>query len=207
MGKSKRKLKKSKMGKGVLTEEAIDIPEGVTVDIKNKMVSVKGPLGTIKKGFGNLPCLLRKRVAKNQKNQFVVSVWFKNRKQRATVKTLTSLVDNMMVGVTKGYRYVMKYGHKRHPMKPQSSKDGLSITVSNYLGSKEDRKILAPAGVKIECDPENAAKEIIVTGIDNESIGTCCARIHQSCRPKALDRRKFEDGLYIQTRGLQKEED
>jgi len=112
----------------------------------------------------------------------------------------------MMIGVTKGYRYVMKYGHKRHPMKPQSAKDGNSITVSNYLGAKEDRKITAPAGVKIECDPENAAKEIIITGIDNESVGDCAARIHQSCRPRNLDRRKFEDGLYIQTRGLQSED-
>merc|ERR1711937_102970 len=206
MGKSKRKLEKSKMGKGVLTEEAIDIPEGVTVDIKNKMVSVKGPLGTIRKGFGNLPCLLRKRVAKNQKNQFVVSVWFKNRKQRASVKTLTSLVDNMMVGVTKGYRYVMKYGFKRHPMKPASSKDGKSIKISNYLGAEEVKSITAPKGVTIECDPENPQKEIILTGIDNESVGTCASMIHQSCRPRALDRRKFEDGLYIQKRGLIDEE-
>merc|ERR1711976_342 len=56
-----------------------------------------------------------------------ISIWFKNRKQKSLAKTMASLVDNMVIGVTKGYRYVMKYGHKRHPMKPQSSKDGKKL--------------------------------------------------------------------------------
>merc|ERR1712064_272278 len=118
--------------------------------------------------------------------------WFKNRKQRAIVTTMTALVDNMVTGVTKGYRYVMKFGHKRHPMKPASSKDGKNIKIENYLGAKEVRSINAP---------EDAQKEVIIEGIDNESVGTCAAMIHQSCRPKNLDRRKFEDGLYISKRG------
>jgi len=99
----------------------------------------------------------------------------------------------------------MKYGHKRHPMKPASSKDGKNIKIQNYLGAQEVRSIDAPAGVSIKCDEDDKAKEIIVTGIDNESVGTCCALIHQSCRPRNLDRRKFEDGLYIQIRGTQEE--
>merc|ERR1712072_1498642 len=96
----------------------------------------------------------------------------------------------------------MKFGHKRHPMKPASSADGKSIKIENYLGAKETRCIKAPEGVKITCDPESTSKEVIIEGIDNESVGTCAALIHQSCRPRALDRRKFEDGLYIQKRGL-----
>jgi len=139
------------------------------------------------------------------KGKFNISVWFKDRKRRAIVKSMASIVDNMCVGVTKGYRYIMKYGHKRHPMKPQSSKDGKNIKIQNYLGAQEVRSIDAPAGVNIKCDEDDKAKEIIVTGIDNESVGTCCALIHQSCRPRNLDRRKFEDGLYIQVRGLQEE--
>merc|ERR1711977_255775 len=163
-----------KMGKAVLTEANVDVPSNVDVSVKNKVVTVSGPRGKISKSFGNSAVLLRPTEDKSGK-KLNIAIWFKNRKQKSLAKTMASLVDNMVIGVTKGYRYVMKYGHKRHPMKPQSSKDGLSITVGNYLGAKEDRKIVAPAGVKIECDPENAAKEIIVTGIDNESVGTCCA--------------------------------
>merc|ERR1711862_378951 len=137
------------------------------------------------------------------KKTFKIQMWFVNRKQKSAVKTMTTLVENMITGVTKGYRYVMKYGFKRHPMKPITAKDGNSIRIENYLGAKEIKQIQAPAGVKLSSDPDDKekGKEIIVTGIDNELVGTCCALIHQSSRPRALDRRKFEDGLYISNRG------
>merc|ERR1712151_1184376 len=195
------------MGKAVLTEASVDVPQNVTITVKNKAVTVKGPLGSITKGFQNLPCLLRTKETKDAGKQFNIAIWFKNRKQRSVAKTLASIVDNMIIGVTKGYKYTMRYGFKRHPMKPITDKSGLSIKIENYLGSKKVVKINAPAGVKMHTDPEDKerGKEITVTGIDNELVGTTCALIHQSCRPHALDRRKFEDGLYIQNRGLQAE--
>jgi large subunit ribosomal protein L9e len=162
-------------------------------------------LGKIKKQFKTLPVLMRLKKDKDGKQAVEIRMWFANRKNRSVVKTLASLMDNMCTGVTAGYKYIMKYGHKRHPMKPASSKDGKSIKIANYLGQQETNSINAPAGVNIECDPENPLKEIFITGIDNESVGTCAALIHQSCRPRNLDRRKFEDGLYIQVRGLQQE--
>merc|ERR1712066_444113 len=178
-----------------------------TIEVKHKIVKVTGPLGSISKGFKNLPVLLRNKEDKAGK-KLNISIWFKNRKQRALAKTMASLVDNMVIGVTKGYKYIMKFGFKRHPMKPITSKDGKSIKIENYLGAKEVKHIAAPAGVKMHTDPEDKekGKEITLVGIDNELVGTTCSLIHQSCRPRALDRRKFEDGLYIQTRGLQKEE-
>merc|ERR1711862_61713 len=206
MGKSK--FFKREMGKAVLTEAMVDIPEGVTIQIKSKIVKVTGPLGSISKGFKNSAVLFRNRDTKEGK-KFAISIWFKNRKQRALAKTMASLVDNMVIGVTSGYKYVMRYGFKRHPMKPITAKDGKSIKIENYLGAKDIKDITAPEGVKMHTDPEDKekGKEITVTGIDNELVGTACSLIHQSCRPRALDRRKFEDGLYIQTRGLQKEQE
>jgi large subunit ribosomal protein L9e len=192
--------KSKKMGKAVLTESNVAIPSGVEVVVRNRMITASGPRGKVTKSFPNCSVLMRNHEVKGVKS-LNIAIWFKNRKNRALTKTMASLVENMIVGVTKGYRYVMKYGHKRHPMKPASAKDGKSIQVANYLGSQYTRVIKAPAGVTVECDPENQAKEIFVTGIDNEMVGTTCAMIHQSCRPRNLDRRKFEDGLYIQTRG------
>ena len=37
--------------KTILTEELIDIPEGVEVDCKSRNVSVTGPLGVLKRSF------------------------------------------------------------------------------------------------------------------------------------------------------------
>merc|ERR1712151_1038617 len=122
MGKSKF-CTKGKMGKAVLTWANVDVPAGVTIEVKHKIVKVTGPLGSISKGFKNLPVLLRNKEDKAGK-KLNISIWFKNRKQRALAKTMASLVDNMVIGVTKGYKYIMKFGFKRHPMKPITSKDG-----------------------------------------------------------------------------------
>merc|ERR1712183_693931 len=105
-----------KMGKAVLTEANVDVPENVTVEVKNKTVSVSGPRGKISKSFSNCAVLLRNTQDKAGK-KLNIAIWFKNRKQKSLAKTMASLVENMVIGVTKGYRYVMKYGHKRHPKK------------------------------------------------------------------------------------------
>merc|ERR1712139_242818 len=132
-----------KMGKAVLTEANVDVPENVTVEVKNKTVSVSGPRGKISKSFSNCAVLLRNTQDKAGK-RLNISIWFKNRKQKSLTKTMASLVENMVVGVTKGYRYVMKYGHKRHPMKPASTKDKKQISIANYLGSQDTKVINAP---------------------------------------------------------------
>jgi len=37
--------------KTILTEELVDIPENVEVDFKSRNVTVKGPLGVLKRNF------------------------------------------------------------------------------------------------------------------------------------------------------------
>merc|ERR1711953_1405560 len=121
------------------------------------VVTVSGPRGKISKSFGNCAVLLRPQEDKSGK-KLNIAIWFKNRKQKSLAKTMASLVDNMVIGVTKGYRYVMRYGFKRHPMKPITSKDQKSMRIENYLGSKETKTINAPEGVKISSDPDDKEK-------------------------------------------------
>ena len=35
----------------ILTEELIDIPEGISIEFKSRNVTVKGPLGVLKRSF------------------------------------------------------------------------------------------------------------------------------------------------------------
>ncbi len=37
--------------KTILTEELIDIPEGISIEFKSRNVTVKGPLGVLKRSF------------------------------------------------------------------------------------------------------------------------------------------------------------
>merc|ERR1712228_819888 len=95
-------------GKAVLTEANVDVPSNVDVSVKNKVVTVSGPRGKISKSFGNSAVLLRPTEDKSGK-KLNISIWFKNRKQKSLAKTMASLVDNMVIGVTSGYiRYEIR---------------------------------------------------------------------------------------------------
>jgi large subunit ribosomal protein L9e len=41
--------------KYILTEDHIEIPDGITVNAKSKKIEVTGPLGTLKKAFKHVP--------------------------------------------------------------------------------------------------------------------------------------------------------
>lgn len=192
------------MVKSILKEERVEAIANVELTLKSKVVSVKGPKGTLTRSFANVPVQMHGEY--NDKKQLVainVRVWFARSKFRSAITSICKHIKNMMVGVTKGYSYVMKYGYNLTPMQPVAIEDGKALQVTNYLGEKITRKIRAGPGCTIKTKDLEAKKEIEVTGINNESVGQTCARINQSCKPKNKDRRKFKDGIYIFTRGTQ----
>ena len=84
----------------------------------------------------------------------------------------------MINGVTRGFRYVMKYGYKILPMQPVVEDNGKTLKVINFLGDKYIRTIRALDGVTISTSEENNKKEIEVFGIDPNSVGLPCALIN-----------------------------
>jgi len=51
-----------------LTSEELDVPKGVTVDVKSRDVVVKGPLGTLKRSFKHVSAdIFKKKDAKGSK--------------------------------------------------------------------------------------------------------------------------------------------
>ena len=192
------------MVKSILKEERIEVLANAELSLKSKVVTVKGPKGTLTRSFANVPVQMHAEY--NDKKQIIainVRVWFARSKFRSAITSICKHIKNMMVGVTKGYSYIMKYGYNLTPMQPVAIEDGKVLQVTNYLGEKITRKIRAGPGCTITTKNSEAKKEIEVTGINNEAVGQTCARINQSCKPKNKDRRKFKDGIYIFTRGLQ----
>ena len=67
----------------------------VTLEAKNRIVTVKGPRGELKKSFRHLSCEL----TKVGRNKLRVDVWFAKRKQLACLQTICSHVNNLIKGV------------------------------------------------------------------------------------------------------------
>ena len=83
----------------VLKTEELDIPEGVTVDIKSRVITVKGPRGTLTKNVRHIDMDIR--ILKGKTNKVTLAVWQGGRKHVACLRTIKSLIVNMITGVTK----------------------------------------------------------------------------------------------------------
>lgn len=75
----------------------------VTVTIKARIVTVKGPKGEIVKNFRHMPLemQIKKQAIKKRKGKFLhIRMWFGSKKQACSVSTLKTLIKNMITGVT-----------------------------------------------------------------------------------------------------------
>lgn len=77
-------------------------------------MTVKGPRGELKKDLKHLAVSFEKP-AKGD-NTILISLHHGNRKNVAALRTVRSLIHNMVVGVTKGYKYKMRYVYAHFPI-------------------------------------------------------------------------------------------
>ena len=102
--------------KTVLASRTIDVPEGIEVDVKSREVTVKGPRGTLFKSFKHQSMDLQKLTGEDGKISIRLDLWFASRKQLACVRTIMSHIDNMFVGVTRGFIYKMRFVYSHFPI-------------------------------------------------------------------------------------------
>ena len=127
-----------------------------------------------------------------------VAVHNGDRKHVAALRTVKSLVDNMITGVTKGYKYKMRYVYAHFPINVNIvEKDGAKfIEVRNFLGDKKSRNVPVRDGVTIEFST-NVKDEIVLSGNSVEDVSQNAADLQQICRVRNKDIRKFLDGIYV----------
>merc|ERR1712094_80825 len=173
----------------------VKIPEGVTVDIKSRAVVVKGPRGTLSKSFKHMQIDLFKPA----ENIIKIEKWFSLSKEQSAIKTCSSHIQNMIIGVTKGFKYRMKMVYAHFPTNAQISGDGKSVDMVNFIGQKVKFHVDAYEGVKIERDPKLTQSFSSVATTLSLSPGP----VHSSTRVavKRKDIRKFLDGVYVAEKG------
>jgi len=169
----------------------VKIPEGISATVNNRVVTIKGKRGVLRKNFKHtqldIKMLGKKRIQ--------VEKWFGSRKDIATVRTVISHIENMMKGVTNGYRYKMKSVYAHFPINIAIQDDGVTVEVRNFLGEKYVRRVSMSPGVK--CVQTGQKDEIAIEGNDLELVSQSAAQIQQCVLVKNKDIRKFLDGIYV----------
>ena len=185
----------------ILKKKEVQVPEGVTVTVAKKIVTVEGPKGSLKRSFLNTPVQIIPNKEEGRVVSVLVRIWFSKSKPRSLVTSIAKHISNMIEGVTKGFKYTMKYGYNILPMKPTAIDGGKTLQVTNFYGQKYIHRVACQPGVSVAIDEDHVKKRILVTGISKEAVGLTCSRINQTFKSRGVDKRKFKDGIYVELRG------
>ncbi len=148
----------------------IPIPNGVDISIKKNSVSVKGPKGELQRDFPPEIDL------KEEDGQIVVTRNSDHRTHRAKHGLTRSLLNNMVVGVSEGFKrdlYIEGVGYR-------ASLDGKKLVLN--LGFSHPVVFDPPDGISFEVD--KSGRELVVKGIDKEVVGEIAARIRRKRPPE-----------------------
>jgi len=183
----------------IYTTRTVEIPEGVEVDVKARKLTVKGPKGQLVREFKHLNL----DIQKVEDGNIRVDLWFGGRANISCIRTVCSHIANMITGVTKGFRYKMRFCYAHFPINVTAVGD--VVEIRNFLGEKNVRRIPLLEGVKYTRTAD-VKDQIEISGIDITKVSLSCAKISQSCNVKNKDIRKFLDGIYVTEKGLDENE-
>ena len=127
-----------------------------------------------------------------------VDMWFGTRETIAAIRTICSHIENMITGVTKGFKYKMRFCYAHFPINVSSVKEGNNdvVEIRNFLGEKKVRRVELLEGVKY-FRTADVKDQIEISGIDVAKVSLSCAKIAQTTAVKNKDIRKFLDGIYV----------
>lgn len=162
------------------------MPEGVTVSLQGRVLSVKGKLGEAKKNFDKINVNISV-----DGNKVTFSPFSAKKKDNVIVNTVNSIVRNMVNGVTKGYTYRLKVVYAHFPITVKTRGD--QILIENFVGERSPRvsHIVGDCKVSVEGD------DVLVKGVSLEDVGQTAANVEQATKIKRKDQRIFLDGVYI----------
>jgi large subunit ribosomal protein L9e len=123
--------------KTILSSETMDIPDGVSIKVNAKVIEVEGPRGKLVRDFKHLNLDFDLITDENGKKKLKIDAWFGSRKTSAAIRTALSHVENLIRGVTKGFRYKMRFVYAHFPINASITNDNKSIEIRNFLGEKK----------------------------------------------------------------------
>ncbi len=148
----------------------IPVPDGVTVSVDDRRITVKGPKGTLERA---IPGVITVR---QDDGQLLVERPDDERENRAQHGLTRSLVNNMVVGVTQGFTKELEIVGVGYRATAQGS-SALELA----LGFSHPVRVQAPEGIEFEVPQPT---RIAVRGIDKEAVGQVAANIRKIRKPE-----------------------
>ncbi len=148
----------------------IPVPDKVQVEIKGSWVRVKGPKGELSR-----ECNPDMRI-EMQDGKLVVSRPTDQRHHRALHGLTRALLNNMVIGVTDGFRKVLQVVGVGY----RAELSGKTLVM--HLGYSHSIEVVPPPNVTFSVEPR--PKLITVDGIDKEVVGRVTADIRKLRPPE-----------------------
>jgi len=157
----------SRIGKNPIT-----IPEGVTIDIKDKQVTVKGKLGELTQNIEEM-------TIKNEDGVLTLDRPSESKDHRAKHGLYRALIANMIEGVSKGWTKELELVGVGY----RASNQGQKLDVA--LGFSHNIILDIAPEVKVETISEKGKNPIIkLTSFDKQLVGQVAAKIRSWRKPE-----------------------
>ena len=140
----------------------IALPAGVDFNLAGDLISIKGPMGTLKQGTTPLVS-----IAKDGGNLMLAAA-NESREAGAMSGTMRALLANMVTGVTKGFEKRLTLVGTGYRAQAQGTALNLTLGFSHPIVYK------LPEGVKAETPSQT---EIVIKGTDKQRVGQVAAEI------------------------------
>ncbi len=148
----------------------IPVPAGVDITIDGQNITVKGPKGVLSRTIAPTIAVTK------EDGSLLVTRPDDERDNRALHGLTRTLVSNMVVGVTDGFKKnleIVGVGYRAEAQGPSA--------IRLALGFSHPVNIKAPDGITFDVP---AATQIVVNGIDKEVVGQVAANIRSIRKPE-----------------------
>lgn len=106
---------------------------------------------------------------------------------------MRTLINNLIIGVTKGFKYKMRYVYAHFPINVNVDKNAetgsYEVEIRNFIGEKIVRRVIMRPGVDVEISKAQK-DELLLSGNSLEDVSQSAADIQQICRVRNKDIRK-----------------
>ena len=150
----------------------IAIPAGVTVEVKEAVVTVKGKLGELTQEFSDV-------TVKIEDNQVIVERSSDHKDERAKHGLYRSLINNMIVGVSEGFTKQLELVGVGY----RASHSGQKLELA--LGFSHGIVLELPSEIKVDTLTEKGKNPIItLSSHDKQLLGMVTAKIRSFRKPE-----------------------